>query len=233
MTYPSCWQMAWWVKGSSWTSQRLRGSRLRTTSASLTMEWPRPTSARSRSPSTVSTRPWALRRHISARRRTSAVTAGWCIIDTHVNAFSRTSLLCMNSWILIAFPLEETAGADSGAPTRLDGSHMCRRMLIALFFLWSACISARPSNDHGHEKHAGAFGEDGHPALRSHGGAVCLLRVVPRRPQVRRCHRREPTISLSCSTSAQKCGFWTFRVKQPDGMMLFNIVFLYNQRRWE
>lgn len=110
---PSCWQMAWWAKGSSWTSQRLRGSRPRTTSASPTMEWPHPTSARSRSPSTVSTRQRAPRRHISSRLQTSAVTAGWCIIDTHVNPFSRASL-CMNSWFLIPFPLEETAGLTLG-----------------------------------------------------------------------------------------------------------------------
>lgn len=154
------------------------------------------------------------------------------MFDTHVNRFSPHIITMHEFMNLNSVSSRGSSRPTLGAPTRLDDSLICRRMLIALFFfLSSACISARPAHDHRHEKHAGTFGEDGHPALRSHGRATCRLRVVPGRPQVRRCHWREPTLSLSCSTAAQKCSFWTLRVKQPDRWLCLVILLIFNQRR--
>lgn len=120
---------------SSWTSRRSRGSRPRTTNASPTTEWLPPISARSRSPSTVSTPP-------------------------QPNGDNSV----MHKPFMLILKMHYYDGWMPSPPL-------------------SFC--ARPSLDHRHEEHAGPFGEDGHPALRSHGGPASLLRVVQRRPQVR------------------------------------------------
>lgn len=183
--------MGWWVKGSSWTSWRSRGSRVRNMNASPTTACLHLTDTRSKSQSTVSTPPCAA--HSSGCGNNSAeLHVHNCLLIIYVNPVH--ALLCIHFNLALCGYFLTFCSTLITTELTFQWSRIhtliTEQPLTALsaFFLPTFCFdfpSARSSRHHRYEEHGSPFGKVSHPALWGNGSPTSFLWVVQRWPQVR------------------------------------------------